>query len=94
MSKGKKTRLLFKIHSYTGLITGIALLLIGISGSVLVFSRDLDRIIYSDIQEVEAVGRRVSLDSGYAIMQARFPDMNYITYDGLPQDANSAFQFF
>ena len=94
MSKGRKTRILFKIHSYTGLITGLAMLLIGISGSILVFSRDLDRIIYRDIQEVEAVGTRLSLDSGYAIMQAKFPQMNYITYDGLPQDANSAFQFF
>jgi uncharacterized iron-regulated membrane protein len=94
MSKGKKTRILFKIHSYTGLITGIALLLIGISGSILVFSRDLDRIIYSDIQEVEITGSRISLDSGYAIMLAKFPEMNYITYDGLPQEANAAFQFF
>jgi uncharacterized iron-regulated membrane protein len=70
------------------------MLLIGISGSILVFSRDLDRIIYRDIQEVEIVGTRLSLDSGYAIMQAKFPEMNYITYDGLPQDTNSAFQFF
>ncbi|HZB14614.1 MAG TPA: PepSY-associated TM helix domain-containing protein [Chryseolinea sp.] len=94
MSKGRKTRVIFKIHSYTGLITGIALLLIGISGSILVFSRDLDRIIYHEIQEVETTGTRMSLDSGYAIMQAKFPEMNYITYDGLPQEANSAFQFF
>jgi uncharacterized iron-regulated membrane protein len=94
MSKGRRTRFLFKIHSYTGLITGIALLLIGISGSILVFSRDLDRVIYRDIQEVKAEGNRVSLDSGYTIMLARFPEMNYITYDGLPQDTNSAYQFF
>lgn len=94
MSKGRKTRLLFKIHSYTGLITGIAMLLIGISGSILVFSRDLDRIIYRDIQEVEVEGSRISLDSGYAIMLDKFPEMNYITYDGLPQNTFSAFQFF
>jgi uncharacterized iron-regulated membrane protein len=72
MSKGRKTRTLFKIHSYTGLITGIALLLIGISGSILVFSRELDRIIYSNIQQVEIAGSRISLDSGYAIMLAKF----------------------
>jgi uncharacterized iron-regulated membrane protein len=94
MLKGRRTRLLFKIHSYTGLITGIALLLVGISGSILVFSRDLDRMIYRDIQEVKAEGSRLSLDSGYAIMLAKFPEMNYITYDGLPQETNSAYQFF
>jgi uncharacterized iron-regulated membrane protein len=94
MSKGRKTRLIFKIHSYTGLITGIAMLLIGISGSILVFSRELDHWIYEDFQVVEPKGDRISLDSGFAIIQAKFPEMNYITYDGLPQEPTSAFQFF
>lgn len=93
-SHGRKTRFIFKIHSYTGLITGIAILLIGISGSILVFSRDLDDLIYRDIKEVEPAGSRISLDSGFHFMKQNFPEMNYITYDGLPQDERSAFQFF
>ena len=93
-SRGRTTRLLFKVHSYTGLITGIALLLIGISGSILVFSRELNQFIYRDILEVEATGQRMSLDSGYALIKFRFPEINYITYDGLPQTKTSAFQFF
>lgn len=94
MSSHSRIRFLFKIHSYTGLITGIALLLIGISGSILVFSRDLDHFIYRDIQEVEPSGERLSLDSAFHLMQARFPEMNYLTYDGLPQSERSSFQFF
>lgn len=94
MTLRSKTRLIFKIHSYTGIITGIAMLLIGISGSILVFSRDLDRWIYRDIQEVRAEGARISLDSGYALMRSRFPEMTYLTYDGLPQRAEASFHFF
>jgi uncharacterized iron-regulated membrane protein len=89
-----RTRLIFTIHSYTGLITGIALLLISLSGAILVFSRDLDRTIYRDILEVQPAGSRISLDSGYRLMKVEFPEMNYITYDGLPKDERSAYQFF
>ncbi len=88
------TRRLFKVHSYTGLITGIAFLLIGISGSILVFSRDLDRVIYKDLLEVEPRGSRISFDSAYHFMLARFPEMDYITYDGIPQTERSSYQFF
>jgi uncharacterized iron-regulated membrane protein len=91
---GRKSRILFKVHSYTGLITGIALLLIGISGSILVFSRDLDKLIYQNILEVTPQGSRISLDSGFQIIKHEFPEMNYVTYDGLPQRETSAYQFF
>jgi uncharacterized iron-regulated membrane protein len=94
LKTNKRIRLIFKVHSYTGLITGIALLLIGLSGSILVFARDLDHLIYRDILEVEPKGIRISLDSGYHLMQGNFPDMNYITYDGIPQEETSAYQFF
>ncbi|HEY3406240.1 MAG TPA: PepSY-associated TM helix domain-containing protein [Ohtaekwangia sp.] len=94
MSSHSRIRFLFKLHSYTGLITGIALLLIGISGSILVFSRDLNQLIYEDILEVEPAGTRITLDSGFHLIQSHFPEMNYITYDGLPQDERSAFEFF
>jgi uncharacterized iron-regulated membrane protein len=93
-SHGRKTRFIFKIHSYTGLITGIAMLLMGISGSILVFSRELDHLIYEDILEVHPSGIPISLDSGYNLMQQKFSEMNYITYDGIPQTEKSAYQFF
>jgi uncharacterized iron-regulated membrane protein len=68
--------------------------LFGISGAILVFSRDLDYIIYRDILEVEPTETRISLDSAYLLMKEKFPDMNYITYDGLPQNERSSFHFF
>src|SRR5688572_11862344 len=70
------------------------MLLIGISGSILVFSRDLDHLIYKDILEIEPSGAPISLDSGYNFMQAKFSGMNYITYDGIPQNERSVYQFF
>jgi uncharacterized iron-regulated membrane protein len=88
------TKLLFRIHSYTGLITGVAIILIGISGSILVFSRELDHFIYRAIQEVEPKGNKISLDSGLHFMQEKFQDMNYITYDGIPQSEVSSYKFF
>ena len=41
----KFKRLLFSIHSWFGLITGVFLLLLGLSGSVLVFQEELDELI-------------------------------------------------
>lgn len=52
MNKGKKsppirklTRRLFVIHSWLELITGLLLLLLGLSGSALIFRREIDRLV-------------------------------------------------
>ena len=70
------------------------MLLFGITGSILVFSREFDDMIYRDFREVQPIGTRISLDSGLVLVKQTFPEMNYITYDGLPQDERAAFQFF
>jgi uncharacterized iron-regulated membrane protein len=90
----KLKRAIFKVHSYTGLITGIALLLIGLSGSVLVFNNEIDDLIYSDLQTVKPLGNKISFDSAYHIVQSKFYDMDYIGYDNLPQKESSSYQFF
>lgn len=42
MNKGTLTRWVFRLHSWLGLITGLFLILLGLSGSVLVFRHELD----------------------------------------------------
>ncbi|AFD06294.1 PepSY-associated TM helix domain-containing protein [Solitalea canadensis] len=43
MSKRAVTKNIFKIHQLAGLISGLVLLIIGLSGSVLVFREEIDR---------------------------------------------------
>lgn len=87
------TRVIFKLHSYTGLVSGIALLLIGISGSILVFSPELEEIVYKNIHKCKVIGKAISLDTGIALARRSFPDMDYVGFDHLPQSPNDTYKF-
>ncbi|RAW01174.1 PepSY-associated TM helix domain-containing protein [Pseudochryseolinea flava] len=87
-------RLIFKIHSYTGIVSGIALLLIGISGSILVFSHELESFVYNDLLVSAGNGSRISLDSALVIARNTFPEMDFVGFNELPQSHQATFQFF
>jgi uncharacterized iron-regulated membrane protein len=92
--KARLNRIIFKIHSYTGLITGIALLLIGFSGSLLVFSHEIEELVYEDILHCEVIGNRLSLDSALTITKSKFSEMDFVGFNTLPQKPTDTYQFF
>lgn len=80
------TKRLFQIHSWIGLIGAIALVLIGLTGSVLVFHEELDRWLNPSLLTVEPGRQRLSLDTLLARAQAAWPEyqingINLVTQD-------------
>jgi uncharacterized iron-regulated membrane protein len=67
-----KRTIIFYIHSFTGLFSGLFILLMSLSGAALVFHEELDRLQYPDI--VAEKGKPVlPVDSFYQQLQIRYP---------------------
>lgn len=89
----KFNRLLFSVHSWFGLITGIFLLLLGLSGSILVFKDELDTLIYHKTLTVKPQGARLPLDSLYRIVAKQYPNLDGMAWTNPSAAPNEAYQF-
>lgn len=85
---GKK---IFAFHSILGLITGALLLVIGLSGSVLVFSKEIDQQINPTLVKVAVGKEKTPLDNIYSRARSVFPD-RYIRFRNIPQATNEAIE--
>lgn len=66
---------LWQIHSWLGLITGLGLLVIGLTGSLLVFHEELEALVNPELVQVEpAATGRLPLDTLLAHAQRQLPD--------------------
>lgn len=63
-----------KLHLWLGLTAGTLLVVIGLTGSALVFYRHLEEQIYADTLLVETQGSRISIDEALAAAVARYPE--------------------
>ena len=70
-----KTKTLWKIHSLLGLVSGLPLLVIALSGSVLVFKDDLNRILAPErvLVDPPANGEELPLEHRLGILQRELP---------------------
>ena len=93
MKKVSLTRSLFKLHSWLGLVSGIFLILLGLSGSVLVFRTELDKFFNQDLLHVTPSGHPApdqSLKRCYDIITSKYPSLDGIAWinpDAGPYDA-------
>lgn len=84
------TKRLWKIHSWLGLISGIALLVIGITGSLLVFRNELDLLVNPDYVRMDlAAGERKPLDELVTRVRATLPN-HEVTGWLLPRETDLA----
>jgi uncharacterized iron-regulated membrane protein len=67
-------RALFKLHSWIGLTGALGLVLIGLTGSLLVFSEELDRAFHPALFRVTPQGEKLPLDTLLARVRTAFPD--------------------
>ncbi|MDP0489952.1 MAG: PepSY-associated TM helix domain-containing protein [Verrucomicrobiota bacterium JB023] len=66
---------LWQLHSVVGLLAGLGLLLIGLTGSLLIFHEELDQLFFSQQHHAEPVGAgRLPLDELIARVEAAHPD--------------------
>src|SRR5215831_14859369 len=64
---------LFNVHLYTGLALGILLTLVGLSGSLIVYKPETERLLSSRKAVVQPLGATVSVQELYRQVQAFQP---------------------
>lgn len=78
---------LWQIHSWLGLITGLGLLVIGLTGSLLVFHEELEMLVNPELVRVEPTATgRLPLDTLLVEAQRQLPDHEITGW--LPQYEN------
>jgi len=86
-----KRKIIFTVHSVAGLVSGIFILLISLSGAILVFRKDLDRFTYPAIR-VETGKSIIAVDSCYINIQKQYSSVQ-ISHCKLPATDDDPFVF-
>jgi uncharacterized iron-regulated membrane protein len=81
--------LLLKVHRWMGLIAGLVIFVIAVSGCVLIFENDIDRAANASVMKVTPGAQRVPLQQVLQSVRAAYPSepVNGISF---PQGANHA----
>lgn len=87
------SKLAFSMHSWLGLISGIFLLLLGLSGSSLVFLKEIDHAINADLLQVKPLGKAMGLDTLYRKIGKEHPNLAGIAWLNPDASANEAYEF-
>jgi len=87
------TKWAFRWHGYLGIGSGLFFLLLGISGSLLIFRHDLDRLMNPNIYHRPAQGPIISADSAYRVVAEAFPDLAKIVLHDFPLSSNEPYEF-
>jgi uncharacterized iron-regulated membrane protein len=72
----------WKFHSWLGLAAGLGLLIIGLSGSLLVFRHEVDALLGQAAPRVTPQPAHASLDTVVAALLARYPDLEIFSWYG------------
>lgn len=86
----KLSQQIFRWHRITGLIAGGFLLLLSFTGSLLVFSDEIDHALNRRYFHVQPEGDRQSLNALYAAGSRALPGNPYLTFQRMPQQADEA----
>lgn len=89
----KTTRIAFALHSWLGLLSGIFLLLLGLSGAALVFMKEIDAQINAERLQVDPVGPALPLNQVYRQITARHPNLAGIAWLNPDAPATRAWEF-
>ncbi len=86
-----KKNSIFYIHSFAGLVSGLFILLMSLSGAALVFHNELDTVQQPAVKPWPF--KNITVDSGYRVIQNKFPGAQ-ISNCEIPENTNSPFSFF
>lgn len=85
--------LIFSLHSWLGLISGIFLLLLGLSGSALVFLKEIDQMINTELLHVSPAGQALPLDTIYRSIGQQQPNLTGIAWLNPNATTEEAYDF-
>ncbi len=80
---------IFQIHLWSGLTIGLWAIIIGVSGSVLVFKDEIESAVEPELFIVEPTQRRASLDAVAAQIREDFPNHTILGFHGLREKRRS-----
>jgi uncharacterized iron-regulated membrane protein len=63
------------LHRYAGILAGVLLIVIGLTGSLLVFSEELDHFLHPQLLQVVPQAQQISVQQIVDVAQKRFPDL-------------------
>ena len=88
----KRTKRTFSLHHWCGLIAGIFLLAISVSGALLVFHDDIDRTFYAKYYSVSQPANSLNLDSSFE--KVRLPNPGWeVRIPELPTHPHAALKY-
>lgn len=80
---------IFRIHLWSGLTIGLWAIIIGASGSVLVFKDEIESLVESEVFTVEPQPGLASLDAVVATIGDQFPEHTVLGFGGLNEKKRS-----
>ncbi|WP_129713579.1 PepSY domain-containing protein [Pedobacter sp. SYP-B3415] len=83
----------FRLHSWLGLISGVFLLLLGLSGSMIVFMKEIDQSLHADLLRVKPAAEPLPLDVIYRKIVARRPAAAGIAWLNPDAGPDRAYEF-
>ncbi|MDR2275516.1 MAG: PepSY domain-containing protein [Sphingobacterium sp.] len=87
------TKWAFRWHGWLGLSSGLCFLILGITGSLLLFRHDLDRAFNPEIYHRPDSGLMISADSAYRVVAEVFPDLEKIVLHDFPLSSEEPYEF-
>jgi uncharacterized iron-regulated membrane protein len=93
MNKNRILRTIFKLHSWLGLITGVFLLFVAITGAILVYQDELDKWLNSDLLTVQPEQKRLDLNSLVEILRKRYPEASGTNILHFPKNDKDVYEF-
>ena len=87
----KFRKLAFKLHLYLGLAVGIFLAVIALTGSLLVFSPEIDRFFNPQLLQVIPQSERIPLENVLQIVEKAYPQNQAVSIL-LPREAKEVYQ--
>jgi uncharacterized iron-regulated membrane protein len=91
MARSHLTRRLFTLHSWLGLVTGVLLLVVSLSGVLLLFEPELDHALSPRLLTVAVpAAPQASLDRVMVAARVRFPQPAYLRLRRLPRTLTDA----
>ncbi|WP_372636236.1 PepSY-associated TM helix domain-containing protein [Fodinibius sp.] len=84
-------RFLLSIHKWLGLIAGIFILIMGLTGSILVFDDEIEQFIQRDVIHQPNSDQPVSLDNAYTSITRKHPNWD-VRFTVIPDKAGRAIE--
>ncbi|MBD2040612.1 PepSY-associated TM helix domain-containing protein [Microcoleus sp. FACHB-672] len=87
----KLRQLALSVHRYLGILVGLILVLIGLTGSFLVFHKEINEFLNPHLSHVIPQGERISVQSVVDTVRSAYPDLT-LSFIDLPKKIDSVYK--